>query len=279
MENILVPFDFSNESNAALRAAAELAAKLNAKIYLLNVYEAPEETNDMYSFSEEALISYKKLIDEVREKHLIRLKETIEKSTFLSPNIEPVTKRGFVYKEIIETVEELNIDLVVMGSKGTSTLEEYLIGTNVEKIIQTVSCPVLVIPAVQTNFLLKNLVFASGFDKDDIPEFEFFKEMSVRFDSTVHLLRVNTPANFERSKDMRVSMEHFAKHWGLEKTTSNIYSDFSIEEGMLEFAKTMEADLICLHRRHHRNFFSFLNARFTDEIVKHSSTKPILILT
>tara|TARA_B100000809_G_scaffold266869_1_gene332353 strand:- start:438 stop:1277 length:840 start_codon:yes stop_codon:yes gene_type:complete len=279
MQNILVPFDFSNESNAALRAAAEIAIRLEAKIYLLNVYEAPEETNDMYSFSEEALLNYKKLIDEVRQQHEAKLNEVVMKSTFLKSEIESVTRRGFVHKEIIETVDELEIDLVVMGSKGTSTIEEYLIGTNVEKIIQNVACPVLVIPYVQTNFTLENLVFASGFHKDDIPEFEFFKDLSLKFNSTVHLLRVNTPANFARSKDMRISMEHFSKHWGLTKTTSNIYSDFSIEEGMLEFAKTMDADLICLHRRHHRNFFSFLNARFTDEIVKHSITKPILILT
>jgi nucleotide-binding universal stress UspA family protein len=279
MQNILVPFDFSNESNAALRAAAEIASKLNSKIFLLNVYEAPEETNDMYSFSEEALMNYKKLIDEVKSQHEIKLNEIIEKSTFLNSEIEPVAKRGFVHKEIIEAVEELKIDLIVMGAKGTSSLEEYFIGTNVEKIIHNVDCPVLVIPHVQKHFTLEHLVFASGFNEDEVREFEFFKDLSVKFDSTVHLLRVNTPANFERSKDMRVSMEHFAKHWDLKKTTSNIYSDFSIEEGMLEFAKTMNADLICLHRRHHRSFFSFLNARFTDEIVKHSSTRPILILT
>lgn len=279
MQNILVPFDFSNESNAALRAAAEIASKLEAKIYLLNVYEAPEGANDMFGFSEESLMNYKKLIDEVKDQHEDKLREVITKSTFLNTAIEPVVKRGFVHKEIIETVEELTIDLVVMGSKGTSSLEEYFIGTNVEKIIHNVGCPVLVIPHVQKHFTLEHLVFASGFNQDEVPEFEFFKELSVKFDSTVHLLRVNTPANFERSKDMRISMEHFAKHWDLQKTTSNIYSDFSIEEGMLEFAKTMNADLICLHRRHHRSFFSFLNARFTDEIVKHSSTKPILILT
>lgn len=279
MQNILVPFDFSNESNAALRAAAEIASKLEAKIYLLNVYEAPEGANDMFGFSEESLMNYKKLIDEVKDQHEDKLLEVITKSTFLNTAIEPVVKRGFVHKEIIETVEELTIDLVVMGSKGTSSLEEYFIGTNVEKIIHNVGCPVLVIPHVQKHFTLEHLVFASGFNQDEVPEFEFFKELSVKFDSTVHLLRVNTPANFERSKDMRISMEHFAKHWDLQKTTSNIYSDFSIEEGMLEFAKTMHADLICLHRRHHRSFFSFLNARFTDEIVKHSSTKPILILT
>ncbi len=44
MKNIIVPFDFSNESNAALRVASTLASQMKAKITLLNVYEAPEET-------------------------------------------------------------------------------------------------------------------------------------------------------------------------------------------------------------------------------------------
>ena len=78
---------------------------------------------------------------------------------------------------------------------------------------------------------------------------------------------------------MRDSMTAFAHHWELGKTTTNIYSDFSIEEGMIEFAKSVEANLICIHRRQHRSLFSFLNSRFSDEIVKHAYSKPILILT
>ncbi len=279
MKNILVPFDFSNEANAALRAASEIASKQGAKIYLLNVYEAPEATNDIYGFSTKALKEYKKMVDEVKDDHEGRLNEVIAKATFLQSDIEPLTKRGFVHKTIIETLEEMNIGLVVMGAKGTSTIEEYLIGTNVEKIISRATCPVLIVPNVQKNFTLENLVFASNFEMEEIPEFAFFNDLARDFDSTVHLLRVNTPANFSRSKDMRKSMADFTEQWQLKKVTDNIYSEFTIEEGMLEFASTVDADLICLHRSHHRNFFSFLNARFTDEIVKHSSSRPILILT
>lgn len=279
MKNVLVPFDFSNESNAALRVASVLASKLGAKITLLNVYEAPEETTDIYSFSDESLKNYKRILDEVKEKHEGALQEVIEKSTFLNCEIEPLARRGFVHKEIIESVEEHPVDLVVMGTKGTSTLEEYVIGTNVERIIHAVKCPVLIVPKVQEEFNMNDVIFASDFGQNDIPEFNFFKNIVDGFDSRVHMLRVNTPSNFKRSREMKESMTSFAHHWNLNKTTSNIYSDFSIEEGMMEFAQSVEANMICIHRRQHRSLFSFLNTRFSDEIVKHATSKPILILT
>lgn len=279
MKNILVPFDFSNESNAALRAAGVLASKTKAKIMLLNVYEAPEDTTDLYSFSEESLKNYKKVLDEVKVKHEDALRDLIEKSTFLNCEIESVVRRGFVHKEIIEVTEESTIDMVVMGTKGTSTLEEYVIGTNVERIIHAVKCPVLIVPKVQEEFNLSDVIFASEFDEIQIPEFDFFKAIVNQFESNVHLLRVNTPSNFKRSGEMRQSMTEFGQYWELSQTTSNIYSDFSIEEGMIEFAKSVEADLICIHRRQHRSLFSFLNSRFSDEIAKRASSKPILILT
>ncbi len=279
MKNILVPFDFSNESNAALRAAGVLASKTKAKIMLLNVYEAPEDTTDLYSFSEESLKNYKKVLDEVKVKHEDALRDLIEKSTFLNCEIESVVRRGFVHKEIIEVTEESTIDMVVMGTKGTSTLEEYVIGTNVERIIHAVKCPVLIVPKVQEEFNLSDVIFASEFDEVQIPEFDFFKAIVNQFESNVHLLRVNTPSNFKRSGEMRQSMTEFGQYWELSQTTSNIYSDFSIEEGMIEFAKSVEADLICIHRRQHRSLFSFLNSRFSDEIAKRASSKPILILT
>lgn len=279
MKNILVPFDFSNESNAALRAAGVLASKTKAKIMLLNVYEAPEDTTDLYSFSEDSLKNYKKVLDEVKVKHEDALRDLIEKSTFLNCEIESVVRRGFVHKEIIEVTEESTIDMVVMGTKGTSTLEEYVIGTNVERIIHAVKCPVLIVPKVQEEFNLSDVIFASEFDEIQIPEFDFFKAIVNQFESNVHLLRVNTPSNFKRSGEMRQSMTEFGQYWELSQTTSNIYSDFSIEEGMIEFAKSVEADLICIHRRQHRSLFSFLNSRFSDEIAKRASSKPILILT
>jgi len=279
MKNILVPFDFSEKSYAALDTAVSLASRISAKIFLLNVFELPEGESDVFSFSDSDLKEYKRLIDETKKHHESKLQEVIDNTNYLNSFIEPVVKRGFVHKEIIETCEELPITLVVLGSKGMSSLQDYFIGTNVERIIKGVHCPVLVV-SEKTDFLkLENLVFASNFSIDDVPEFEFFKELTEKFHSVVHLLRVNTPSDFKRSKDMRESMQSFANYWGIERYTTNIYSDFSIEEGMLEFSQSMKIDLLCLHRRQHRNYFSFMNSRVSDEIVKKNSATPILVLT
>jgi nucleotide-binding universal stress UspA family protein len=277
--HILVPFDFSDESHAALDTAIKLAQRITAKISLLNVFELPEGESDVFSFSDDDLAEYKRLIDDTTKKHEARLQEVIDQTTFLNAFISPVIKRGFVHKEIIDTCEEVEATLVILGSRGMSSLQDYIIGTNVEKIIKGLHCPVLVVSEKSKNFKLDHLVFASNFRVEEVPEFDFFKDLSQKFHSTVHLLRVNTPGDFKRSKEMRESMTSFANYWDIKKYTSHIYSDFSIEEGMLEFAQSIDTDLLCIHRRQHRSFFSFLNSRVTDEVVKKSSVIPILILT
>ena len=66
------------------------------------------------------------------------------------------------------------------------------------------------------------------------------------FDPKVHLLKVNTPRAFERSEDSHKAIDRFLQRHELKKFTATIYNDLSIEEGILNFAKGIDADLIAM---------------------------------
>ncbi|WP_332913425.1 universal stress protein [Algoriphagus boritolerans] len=54
---------------------------------------------------------------------------------------------GSVFKGITESIAEQSPDLIVMGSKGASGLEEVIVGSNTEKVVRTATCPVVTIKA------------------------------------------------------------------------------------------------------------------------------------
>lgn len=62
-------------------------------------------------------------------------------------------KSDLSFSEIKDTCNELNIDMIVMGSHGVSGLREVFIGSNAEKVVRSSKVPVLVIKNNHENFL------------------------------------------------------------------------------------------------------------------------------
>ena len=140
MKKILVPTDFSEQAENALRVAAELAKKYNAEIYLLHLLELPLHQVDAlgaHSDLPEAMF-FMKLAHK-------RFEEIMEKDYLKDITVHETTEFHKAFEGIIETCHKLNVDLIVMGSHGISGLKEMFIGSNTEKVVRTSDIPVLVI--------------------------------------------------------------------------------------------------------------------------------------
>lgn len=137
---ILVPIDFSRYSEAALDYAVELAGKLDAKLYMLNVvsipaFGVPEVGATMAPAVIESIISdneaaLEKLADARRSKAQIA-------GTFL--------RTGDARDVIIHTAEQVGADLIVMGTHGRRGVGRALLGSVAESVVRTSPCPVLTI--------------------------------------------------------------------------------------------------------------------------------------
>jgi glycine betaine transporter len=137
---ILVPVDFSTDSEMALDYAVELAGKLDAKLYILNVVGlsglavpelgaamAPTVIDSMIRDSETALA---KLADARRSKAKIA---------------DTLLRTGDARDIIIHTAEEVAADLIVMGTHGRRGVSRALLGSVAESVVRTSACPVLTI--------------------------------------------------------------------------------------------------------------------------------------
>jgi nucleotide-binding universal stress UspA family protein len=270
MKNILVPTDFSEQAENALKVAAQLAEKHNAEIYLLHMLELPLHQVDalsQHSDLPEAVFFMKlahKRFDEIMAKDYLQnvtVHETVEFHQSLDV--------------LIETSKIKQIDLIVMGSHGVSGLKEMFIGSNTEKVVRTSDIPVLVIKNAHENFEVNDFVFASDFNKDNMKTYEQAASIAKSFDATMHLVMVNTVNNFTTSDEATQRIAKFTKENTYENSTITIYNDESVELGILNFSKSIDADLIGISTHGRQGISHFFNGSISEDLVNHSN-RPVI---
>jgi nucleotide-binding universal stress UspA family protein len=143
VEKILVPTDFSKDSDTALQEALEVAETFNSKIYLFHVIPAEAGFSIMETFDEE---TQKKVREGLEKKTEAAFKDQIKKFP-LSKKMEIITKvsKGVPYKEILEFQKEIDADVIVIARHGRSAFEEFFFGSTSEKIVRRAECSVLLV--------------------------------------------------------------------------------------------------------------------------------------
>lgn len=136
IKSVLVPVDGSGPSKRAALYAAELVNAIHPVLYLLHVYEPIP----MRITGEQG----EKLKKEEEEKALALLEEYRELLAPSNLNIKLLVRGGRPAYEILDAQEETNCDLIVMGSRGLSSLENALFGSVVSQVLQGVTCPILI---------------------------------------------------------------------------------------------------------------------------------------
>ena len=271
MKTILVPTDFSTTSLFALDLAYEIALKNDFDIKLLHVLESTSHGNMSVSadFHDNTLngdVYMIKLIERSKEK----LENIISKEKYSNVNIEAKLQIGNIYSNIASELTENEVDMIVLGSKGVSSIDEMVVGSNAEKVIRYASCPVITVKGSTKLSDLKQIVFATNFmDEDDklISNLKFLQKFTK---AKIHFVKVNTPSNFSVDKANRKLMNEFMEKYSFENASFNIYNELDEEEGIISFAEEIEADLIALGTHGRTGIFHLLSGSIAEDVVNHS---------
>lgn len=271
MKRILVPTDFSEFAYNAAEVAAGIAKKTGARVFLLHAIDIPTYSrND--SFSEvpdtmEGIFLLKRAKQE--------FEKLINQPFFEGVEVAEVMQWENVYDTITEKAKEFEIDLIVMGSRGSSGAQEFLVGSNTEKIIRTAYCPVLTVKEKLVDFQPKNVVFASNFFEESVESFRKLLSFAELFNAKIHLVKVITPANFEGTNHTRKLMQDFAAGVGLKNAEYHIYNDLMIEKGIHAVADELDADLLMIETHGRTGLVHFFRQSIAEDVANHSS-RPVL---
>ena len=148
LKKILVPTDFSECSEAAVRYGFELARTFDATLHLLHVVEDPSATPWA---GEGFLLSIGDLLTQFQEESRKRLLASVPDSdrgrvVVFCPIAAPVP-------EILRYAQDESVDLIVMGTHGRGFVTHALLGSVAERIVRRASCPVLTVRQSQHSFV------------------------------------------------------------------------------------------------------------------------------
>jgi nucleotide-binding universal stress UspA family protein len=276
MKTILVPIDFSKQSQVAAGVASNIARKAGATVILLHVIEegsadSVKITGEITADDVEEKIFLMKLI----EKSKRQLAKAAEDEVFEGIKVKQELRLGTPFHGMRTIISEHKVDLVVMGTSGSTGLEEMVIGSNTEKVVRTAKCPVLTVQKKPTRSEFKNIVYATSMSKDEEVFSRIVKRAQEMYNAKIHLVRINTPGNFQRDAIVRKYMEDFAKKLQLKNYTINIFNDLSEEEGIIYFADSIHADMIAMATHGRTGFAHVLAGSIAEDVVNHSK-RPVL---
>ena len=271
MYKILVPVDFSEKSKYAVKTAAQIGKKIDAKIYLLHLVELPSGIVDMGAGSNFSIPESMMYLRKVKEKILAL------KAAFFNDDqiVKYSIKFQHPYEGIKDYVEKINADLIVMGSKRVSDFEEMIIGSNTEKVVRTSTVPVIVVKTDAKKFKFKKIIFASNYENENKAAFKDFLTFAKQFNSQIHLLKINTASSFESSAVTKEKIEDFIEDFEIDRKTIHIHNDVSIVKGITNFAQEIDADLIALTTHGRSGLSSLFNSSIAKSVSK-SVLRPVI---
>jgi nucleotide-binding universal stress UspA family protein len=276
MKTILVPYDFSKEADYALDFAVELAKRTQNKLKLLHVIELPSPQSfstmgEIGSFSSESNQIFMIELIEKRKKQLAGLDDEFKNQGFV---FETKMVFGNPYAGISKEILEINADIVIMGSKGSSGIEEVLIGSNTEKVVRHASCPVITIKGAISPNNIHKVLFASDFNEVPGEVIDRLKAAIATIDAELHLVKVNTPSMFESSRTSMEKMKAFVEDFEVNAASMQVYNSTSEEEGILEFADDMNADMIAMSTHGRTGFLHLLSGSIAEDVV-NAAKRPV----
>ena len=139
--HILAPTDFSEYSKTAVASALELAKKFGARLTILHMVELPPCPVEGYVPPNLSAT----FLEDLERQATVDLTQVVPEAEAAKVEVARVVAVGTPYRTIIETAEANHVDLIVMATAGRTGFSYLVLGSIAERVVRTVSSPVLTI--------------------------------------------------------------------------------------------------------------------------------------
>lgn len=275
MERILVLTDFSKIALRGLEEAVLLAQQMGgAEILLLNV-ELPTHGG---GFSATGDVNLSSVTEEDRfmvailKKNKQRLQELVSRFNESNVRITPYQQIGPVQDVVDNFLEHHKVDLIVMGTSGENTFEEYFVGNHTEQIVRIARVPVISIKETDRPMEVRNIVVATDMNDKAHDGLAHIRILAEKLRAHLHLVYVTKSGKIEQR---RADVEAYAIKHGLRNFTIGAIEDRDTEDGIKRYAAKIGADLIAV-LTHGRDGISALFSHSVAEDVIREASVPVL---
>ena len=146
--NILVPVDFSEHTEKTVSHATNLAARFDARLTLLHVFQTPEYASLPYQGTHLKVDELKSGFSVAEQQAAAQLAELEGRVRQKGIQVESLLSKGHPFERIVEVATAAGVDLIVIGSHGQAgltRLTRLLLGSTAGRVVELAACPVLVV--------------------------------------------------------------------------------------------------------------------------------------
>ena len=264
MKKIIVPIDFSEQSEYAMKVAVSLAKKHGSEILAIHMLELNQAMiASSEGFHPEQTVFLLKLAEK-------RFKDFLDKPYVKGITITPIIKHYKVFSEINEVAEQHGAQLIVMGSHGSDGLKEIFVGSNAEKVVRNANIPVIVVKEELKDFKVDRFVFACDFKNESLIAFQKAQDFAKLLSAELELVYINIPGDeFLSNKDAYQKINNFLIKANTGREVE-IYNDYSVEKGILNYGESISADMIGIPTHGRKGLSHFFMGSIGEDIANHS---------
>ncbi|EDP70419.1 universal stress protein [Flavobacteriales bacterium ALC-1] len=275
---ILIPTDFSKNATKALRYAIELYKNDHCDFYLLNVFSATSNLMKSLLNMEPGSELYEtaKLHS---ENSLAKLYDMITMSEYDNPKHNFITVSVFnnTIDAIKDLVEQKDIEMVIMGTKGETYSRATAFGSTATYVMEKVrNCPVIAVPLDAKITLPKEIVFPTSFKTHyKKRELNYLIDISKKCDATIIVLHISEENKLSKEqKENKQLLEEI-----LEDTNYKFHSlsHTAVESAVNIFVESRDSDMVAFINKKHAFFGSILTDAMVKSITLHLKV-PILAM-
>lgn len=267
MKKILVPCDFSACAVEAYQFARAIALKTKGEIHVLKAIELPVML--VAGFDVQPYVYDPNLLRDLEGDAREKFGALLERFKADGLSIAFHVKYEHPAQAIRHFVKENGIDLVVMGTKGSSGLNEYLIGSTTEKVVRLVHVPVIAVRKFTDPGQIKKIVFPTTLRLDQHTLLEQVKQLQAFFGASLEILWVNTPMNFKTDMESKALLEDYARNYKLVNYHAHVRNDTIEEDAIAHFVKEIGGDMIAMGTHGRRGLAHALMGSVTEDVVNH----------
>ncbi|MBX7202649.1 MAG: universal stress protein [Bacteroidia bacterium] len=276
IRKILVPTDFSETANIALDHAVNLAQMIKAEITLLHVLSSFSFRVNLPEVSE-LEESHQTRISGVVDSKLTLLADSILDNSGVRVNI--MVSSGRIRDEVVRVADEIDADLIILGTHGVSGIKEFFMGSNAFRVVMEASCPVLSVRTSAQKMGFHDIVIPIDNSFHSREKLGVSVQLAKLYGSTLHVcgLRSHDHQDEDLNAKFRMKMkqvEDFLVEKEVNYTLQTVFCT-NIAKAATDFATEKKADLIVIMNEQEMNDTGFFMGAYAQQIVNHSNI-PVL---
>ncbi len=276
-KKILLPTDFSKNAWSAISYAIELYKNEECDFYILNSFYTTGYALESMMVPEPG----ERLYEDAKGHSEKELSKILERLSFRDDSLKhkffAISQFNNLLAAIQDVVEKKDIEMIVMGTKGTGNARDIIYGSNAVLVMEKVrNCPVMMIPDEIIYEEPKEIVFPTAYKTPfKRRELNYLIEFAKISNAAIRILHVTNEDML--NEDQKNNRELLKEYFDGISYTFHTLRNVDIQTGLNCFVESRDSDIITFINRKH-NFFGSVFSKPLVKNLGHHAKVPVLAL-